>query len=115
METERTLSRSTLTVQDMTVASAYKPGLPSIDTPRCDLCPTPSTAFQPTKRRERFRCIFERVLKRPTNVLCGLVRTSVSWMSIRLYGYIHMDIVPLHGAPSIPMTEVRGETARFGN
>jgi hypothetical protein len=54
MQTKRTLSRSTLTVQDVTVTSARKPRLPSIATPRCDLRPTPGTALQPTKRRKRF-------------------------------------------------------------
>ena len=56
MQTTRTLSRPTLTVQDMTVTSAIKPSLPLVDTPRCDLHPTPGTALQPTKRRERFSC-----------------------------------------------------------
>jgi len=114
MQTERTLSRPTLTVQDVTVTSAIKPGLPSVDTPHCDLRPTPGTALQPTKRRERFRCIFEHVRGRPTNALRGLVRTSVPWSAICPYGYIHVDRVPLRGAPSIPVTEVRGFTARFG-
>ncbi len=63
MQTKRTLSRRTLTVQDMTVASAYKPSLPFVTTPRCDLCPSPSTAaLQPTKRRERFSCTFGQTL-----------------------------------------------------
>ena len=108
METDRTLSRPALTVQDMTVASAYKPSLPPVDTPHCDLRPTPGVALQAMKRRERFRCIFEHVLERPTNVLCGLVATIVSCVSIRLYGYIHMDRVPLRGAPSIPVTLRQG-------
>ena len=56
MQTKRTLSRPTLTVQDMTVTSAIKPSLPLVDTPRCDLRPTPGTALQPTKRSERFSC-----------------------------------------------------------
>jgi len=60
METDRTLSRPTLTVQDMTVDSAQKPILPSVDTSRCGLRPSPGTAdVQPTKRRERFSCILE--------------------------------------------------------
>ena len=104
MQTNRTVSRSTLTVQDVTVANAEKPSLPSIDTPRCDLCPTPGTALQPTKRRERFRCIFEHVRGRPTNALRGLVRTIISCMSICPCGSICMGIVPLRGAPSIPLT-----------
>ncbi len=56
MQTKRTLSRSTLTVQDMTVASALQPSLPSMNTPRCDLRPTPGTALQPTKRSGRCAC-----------------------------------------------------------
>jgi len=70
METNRTLSRSTLTVQDMTVDSATEPILPSIDTPRCDLRPTPGTpAVQSTKRRERFSCTFGQVLLTPYGAL----------------------------------------------
>jgi hypothetical protein len=103
MQTNRTLSRSTLTVQDMTVWSAVKPTLPSIATPRCDLRPTPGAAWQPTKRRERFSRIFEHASLRPTNVLRSLVKTIVSCMSICPYGYIRMDIVPLRGAPYIPL------------
>ena len=41
----------------MTVDSATKPILPSIDTPHCDLRPTPGTAaMQPTKRSGRAAC-----------------------------------------------------------
>src|SRR5260370_40014323 len=98
MQTERTLSRPTLTVQDVTVTNARKPSLPSVATPRCDLRPTPGTALQPTKRRERFRCIFEHVGGRPTNALRVLVRTSVPCMSICPCGYMHVDIVPLRAA-----------------
>jgi hypothetical protein len=93
MQTNRTLSRRALTVQDMTVDSAKQPILPPVATPRCDLRPTPGTALQPTKRRERFRCIFEHIRGRPTNALRGLVRTSVSRTSICPYGYIRMDRV----------------------
>ncbi len=74
METNRTLSRPTLTVQDMTVDSALKPTLPLVDTPRCDLRPSPGTAFLPTKRRERFSCTG--TIARLT-VLWSLVRTSI--------------------------------------
>ena len=56
MQTNRTLSRPTLTVQDVTVDEARSPILPLVDTPRCDLRPSPSTALLPTKRRERFSC-----------------------------------------------------------
>ncbi len=63
MQTKRTLSRPTLTVQNMTVCSTEKPTLPSVDTPRCDLRPSPSTAAtQPTRRRERFSCTFGQAL-----------------------------------------------------
>ena len=74
METNRTLSRPTLTVQDMTVDSALKPTLPLVDIPRCDLRPSPGTAFLPTKRRERFSCTG--TIARLT-VLWSLVRTSI--------------------------------------
>src|SRR5260370_39541342 len=84
MQTNRTLSRSTLTVQDVTVASAEKPSLPSIDTPRCDLRPTPGTALQPTKRRGRFSC--PRVHR--LTVLGSLVTPIVSRLS-RLLLNIH--------------------------
>ncbi len=75
METERTLSRPTLTVQDMTVDSAKPPILPSVATPRCDLRPSPGTAvLQPTKRRERCACTG--AIARLT-ALQLLVRTSI--------------------------------------
>ncbi len=69
MKTDRTLSRPTLTVQNMTVDSALKPTLPLVDTPRCDSRPTPGTALQPTKRRERFSCTFGQVLLTPDGAL----------------------------------------------
>ena len=108
----RLLSRSTLTVQDVTVCSVLKPTLPLIDTSRCSSRPHPDAAWQPTKRRERFRCIFEHVRGRPTNALRGLVRTIVSYLSIRPCGSIHMDIVPLHGAAFIPMPKGGGLSPR---
>jgi hypothetical protein len=120
MQTERTLSRSTLTVQDVTVTSAIKPRLPSIATPRCDLRPTPGTALQPTKRRERFSRTFEHALLRPTNVLQSLVRTSVPWSAIRPCGYIHMDIEQSFRCPCtcsfIPRSKDTGLSEKgFGN
>jgi len=52
MQTNRTLSRPTLTVQDMTVDEAMKPILPLVATPRCDLRPSPGTATCGSQRRE---------------------------------------------------------------
>ena len=93
MQTDRTLSRPALTVQDMTVASAYKPILPPVDTPRCDLRPTPGTALQPTKRRKRFRPGATASL-----TVLRLVRTSVLPVSICPYG----DIPPAAGGSPSP-------------
>jgi len=111
LETNRTLSRSTLTVQDMTVDSAIKPILPSIDTPRCDLRPTPGTALQPTKRRERFSCPGVYRL----TVLRSLVTTIVSRLS-RLSLNIHRlsSSPPAGGGLFIPMSKARGLQARRG-
>ena len=83
METHRTLSRRALTVQDMTVDSAIKPILPPIDTPRCDLRPTPGTATEVAneEKREVPLHIRTRTMVRPTNVLCGLVRMSIPCLS----------------------------------
>lgn len=53
METNKTLSRSTLTVQDVTVDEAMKPILPSIDTPRCDLRPSPGTTTEVANEEKR--------------------------------------------------------------
>ncbi len=53
LETERTLSRPTLTVQDMTVDSAGKPILPSVDTLHCDLRPSPGTAADAANEEKR--------------------------------------------------------------
>src|SRR6266480_4743346 len=51
--TKRTLSRPTLTVEAHDRGECQKRPLPSVDTPRCDLRPSPGTAaLQPTKRRE---------------------------------------------------------------
>jgi len=90
----RLSSRSPLTVQDVTVSSAYKPTLPAIDTSRCDSRPHPNAALQPTKRRERFRCIFDHVRGRPTNALRGLVGTIVLCTSIYPYGYSERLSIP---------------------
>jgi len=84
MQTERTLSRSTLTVQDMTVDSTKWPTLPSITTPRCDLRPYPGTALQPTKRRERFSCTFGQVLLTPYGALLDQVS--------QYRQYVHVEI-----------------------
>jgi len=90
----RLTSRSPLTVQDVTVCSATKPTLPAINTSRCDSRPHPNAALQPTKRRERFRCIFEHVRERPTNALRGLVRSIVPYRAIYPYGYINrLDVL----------------------
>jgi len=78
LKTDRTLSRRARTVQDMTVDSAKQPILPPVNTLRCDLRPSPgTTAWQPTKRRERF----SRPGVHRLTVLWSLVRTSVSWLS----------------------------------
>ncbi len=52
MEINRTLSRSALTVQDMTVDSAIQPILPPIDTPRCELAPISRHCYASSQRRE---------------------------------------------------------------
>ncbi len=78
MQTDRTLSRSTLTVQDMTVNEAMKPILPSIDTPRCDLRPSPGTATRVANEEKREVFL-------PWDVTLAvsrnLVRAIVSWLS----------------------------------
>ena len=79
MQTDRTLSRSTLTVQDMTVNEAMKPILPSIDTLRCDLRPSPGTATKAIANEEKRKVLL------PWDVTLAvsrnLVRTIVSWLS----------------------------------
>ncbi len=78
-ETKRTLSRPTLTVEAHDRGECQKRPLPSVDTPRCDLRPSPGTAaLQPTKRRERFSCPGVHRL----TVLWSLVRTSILLLSI---------------------------------
>ena len=82
--------------------------------------PHPDAAWQPTKRRERFRCIFEHVRGRPTNALRGLVRTIVSRMSICPYGdrslwrysAVLSSSLPAGSGLFIPMSEARGFQAR---
>ena len=100
MQTNRTLSRSTLTVQDMTVVEAMKPNLPSIATPRCGLRPSPGTATRGSQRRE------ERgfpALGTSLAVSRNLVKAIVSWLS-RLSLNIHQLStqslsIPTHHAP----------------
>jgi hypothetical protein len=106
MQTKRTLSRSTLTVQDMTVASALQPSLPSMNTPRCDLRPTPGTALQPTKRRERFSCPGVHRL----TVLWSLCDDNIAQIRTDVKVFPSAD-----GAPFIPMFERQGPSgARKG-
>ncbi len=86
METNRTLSRPTPTVQDMTVDSAQKPILPSVDTPRYDLRPSPGTTTEVANEEKREVLLHPRTRiagMRPTNALRSLVRTIVSCLSNR--------------------------------
>ena len=53
LETNKTLSRPALTVQDMTVDEAIKPILPPVATPRCDLRPSPGTATDVANEEKR--------------------------------------------------------------
>ena len=53
LETNKTLSRSTLTVQDMTVDEAIQPILPSIDTPRCELAPISRHCYRVANEEKR--------------------------------------------------------------
>src|SRR5260221_831238 len=79
METERTLSRPTLTVQDMTVDEAVKPILPLVDTPRCELAPISRHRYLRSQRREEKGFPALGVLR--LTALQNLVRTIVSWLS----------------------------------
>jgi hypothetical protein len=104
METDRTLSRPTQTVQDMTVDSAKKPILPSVTTLHCGLRPSPgTTAMQPTQRRERYACTG--VVAHLT-VLRLLVRTSI----LRQAGTVKYSAAG--GGLFIPRLESRGFQAR---
>src|SRR6266487_3599963 len=95
----------------MTVTSAIKPSLPLVDTPRCDLRPTPGTALQPTKRRERFSCPGVKAL-RSHGALLEQVYYKEQGMSSVLAS--QAGCTPAGVQLSIPMPEGRGLSPHFG-
>src|SRR6266487_2437056 len=95
----------------MTVTSARKPSLPLVDTPRCDLRPTPGTALQPTKRRERFSCPGVKAL-RSHGALLEQVYYKEQGMSSVLAS--QAGCTPAGVQLSIPMPEGRGLSQHFG-
>ncbi len=99
METNRTLSRRALTVQDMTVASALQPSLPPVATLRCDLRPSPGTATRVANEEKREvllpwgRCLaVSRSLGRPivswlSSVSLSVRSVSTQSLSAAAYGF----------------------------
>ena len=111
LEINRTSSRSTLTVQDMTVDKAIQPILPSIATPRCELAPISRHCYARSQRRE------ERgspAMGTSLAVSRSLVGTIVSWLSSRAPEYsrrgVSQPILPPKGTPIHPPL---GKTGAF--
>jgi hypothetical protein len=119
VETNKTLSRPTLTVQDMTVDEAIQPILPLVDTPRCDLRPSPGTATEVANEEKREvlppwgRCLaVSRSLVEVIVSWLSSVSLSIHAMSIQRLNTACGQLLALSGTPDgavfIPMTGSQG-------
>ena len=106
MEINRTLSRPTLTVQNMTVDEALRPVLPLVATPRCDLRPSPGTATL-VANEEKKASLFDGMRETVASpVLPSVSQYSTNVQNVQV-GVSH-PITPQQGRPIHPPDESGG-------